>query len=340
VRIGWSHSISSKQTHIEEEAHHPRRRFAISCHTPKRPPGLTLVELVVVIAIIGVLIALLLPAVQKVREATLRSSCRNNLRQIGIALHNYEGQHGFFPPCGYDMTPPPMGHSFYSFLLPFVEQDNVYKQIRFDLAATHPQNLPLPPASNRAGTTRIRTYMCPAAPDRLADYGKAGLLPIPPGIATLGVTDYAVITGIGTPFANFLPPGTPRGDTGTLLYDTETRVTDIRDGTSYTLLIAEDAGRIERYEMGKLVPGQWSDGGAWGDYNHEIWVHGSNLDGSGGRCVMNCTNDNEIYSFHSGGAHVLMADGSIHFLNPSIQPGVLAALISKAGGEPISGADF
>src|SRR5258708_16538953 len=119
--------------------------------------GFTLIELLVVIAIIAVLIGLLLPAVQKVRESANRMQCLNNLRQMGVALHNYHGDHGSFPPgfisklsnpawsfpagnCNAEAPDLGPGWSFFALLLPYIEQDNLYKNIRFDLPITDPAN--------------------------------------------------------------------------------------------------------------------------------------------------------------------------------------------------------
>lgn len=316
-----------------------------------RRSAFTLIELLVVIAIIAILIGLLVPAVQQVRAAAARTTCQNNMKQIGLALHNYHTQYGAFPPCAtnFKTNPNPanplgnqrQGHSVFTFILPFIDQDAVYKQIRLDRSVLDPANLPaipgVPLPANNVFLAKIPVYICPSNPGPgTSDYGPS--LGMPAGIFVFGNVDYGAITGIGDAFAkNYCPAGTKSGDTGTLLYDVRTKVTSITDGSSNTILIGEDAGRVQLYRTGGvLISGGFASGGAWGDYNSEYYVHGASNDGAvigGGGCTVNCTNDNEIYSFHSGGAFVLMGDGSVRFLSTTVQPAVVAAMVSKAGGE-------
>jgi prepilin-type N-terminal cleavage/methylation domain-containing protein len=321
----------------------------------------TLIELLVVIAIIGILIALLLPAVQKIREAAARMSCSNNLHQIGLALHNYHDANGSFPAYGFDFPtnphpgnpygPQTMGHSALGLLLPYIEQGNVLNLVNVQYSVVDPANLPPPLGVSTGGQTRIKVYECPSAPVRTSDYGpyfaQQGLSGILKGSPlNLAVTDYAPIQGIGGSFAGrCCPSGTLSGNTGALgVKSSRPRITDIADGTSNTILFVEDAGRQDVYARGKViatgVPALLAGNlnASWADYNTKVTVDGFSGDGlvkNGGCCVVNCTNLDEVYSFHTGGGNALRGDGSVFFMTDSIPPAVLAARISANGGEVI-----
>jgi prepilin-type processing-associated H-X9-DG protein len=121
------------------------------------------------------------------------------------------------------------------------------------------------------------------------------------------------------------------------------RIADLTDGTSQTILIAEDAGMPELWQAGHLVPDYLIDCGGWAAWaGCQIQVQGSNADGTikYGPCAINCTNDREIYAFHPGGANVLFADGSVRFLNANIGIQILARLCTRAGGEVVSDSDY
>ncbi|HXG12521.1 MAG TPA: DUF1559 domain-containing protein [Gemmataceae bacterium] len=320
----------------------------------RKRSAFTLIELLVVIAIIAVLIALLLPAVQKVRDAAAKTQCSNNLRQIGVALHNYESNYQVFPPAYIAvLTPPPVAHSWAIYLLPYLEQDNLYKN--YDLKA------PIGSATNAVVIqTHLKVFQCPATPQQNRIYTD-GPIPGNAFIPTWGSTplrwtasaaDYTVTTGVRENTLNAcfasLPDGAGSFRDGVLAAETPqtvndrikgVRILEITDGTSSTMMIAELAGRPQLWRAGRRgTPDQQFSGAGWGDaLNGENWFTGSLFDGTGprGTCVVNCTNERGrgLYSFHSGGANVLLADSSVRMLSSGISHCTFAFLVTKRKGD-------
>jgi prepilin-type N-terminal cleavage/methylation domain-containing protein len=301
----------------------------------------TLIELLVVIAIIAILIGLLLPAVQKVRAAAARMSCSNNMKQIGLAMHNYESAYGMFPPMTTDtsFTTAP-NHFCLTFILPYIEQNALAAQIDMKQNGYAAVNF-------NAFTTPVKTFMCPAAPlDPTIVYntpsGKYSTLPSGVTQIRMGRTDYATINTAGGTWvtASIGSQAIPTGVPGILEYNKQTRVTAVTDGTSNTLLMVEDAGRPFRYGAGFTKRGADRDGngaaGGWGDQDSWFGMNGADpnagTQGSGPAAV-NGSSDNEIYGFHTGGAHAVMGDGSVRFLRDSVTLAMIAAIHSRSGGE-------
>ncbi len=310
-----------------------------------RARGFTLIELLVVIAIIAVLIGLLLPAVQKVREAANRMSCTNNLKQIGLALHNFHDTHGGLPPSsvlsGDNMEQ--LGfrrgteHGLSVMILPFLEQENAVRDYRKDVSWTN--------VANRAVIVRpLKIMQCPSAKSARIDAG----ITLSSGAMIPGACiDYGAVSDIDGARAlraaglmDNLPDSVCRGS---IARPRLTRLTDIQDGSSNSILVSEDAGQPERFQTRGARPDlPRANGGPWSSPNNRIIVDGRNPDGSGsfGPCAINCSNNDELYAFHSGGANFLLGDGSVHFIKQSINIRVMARLICPADGLVVSPGDF
>ena len=315
--------------------------------TTTRRRGFTLIELLVVIAIIAILIGLLLPAVQKVREAANRIQCANNLKQFGLGLHQYHDDHGSFPPGAVGPLTPAFPqyaglkhHGLGAYLLAYLEQAALAGQYRWDVSWFEPANQP---AVNR----RLKVWQCPSAPaGRVTDGSRPTVTP-PPSESFAGTAACGDYAGMGAvdaglePRGLIDPPGGPRDERGHfegVFQVNHTRcLADIPDGTSNTILMAECAGRPQLWQGGRRVPDKWLSGGPWASRNL-LWGRGATPDGAAffGTCAVNCTNDREVYGFHPGGATIGLADGSVRFLRAGLDIRVFARLATRAGGEVVS----
>jgi prepilin-type N-terminal cleavage/methylation domain-containing protein len=302
----------------------------------------TLIELLVVIAIIAVLIGLLLPAVQKVREAAARSKCQNNLKQIGLALNNFHSTYGCFPPGALSgakdnvtlsnarrvgVNTPGVIYSWSPFLLPYIEQDNIFRQ--YSLTVNWNDS-----ANQSAIANQIPTFLCPSTPNSTGRVCTGGVNNPP--------TDYGPNNAYSSALATAGYCDVVADYNGVLQLNRCYSIPEIRDGTANTLMLSECAGRPDRWVLGKLVTVGGGQDGGWANRDNEYIVHGaqtSNGTTAPGPCHTNCNNGNEVYSFHQGGANHVFADGSVHFITASMDIRQFVKFVTRQAGD-ITPSDF
>ncbi len=322
----------------------------------KLKAGFTLIELLVVIAIIAVLIALLLPAVQQAREAARRTQCKNNLKQIGLALHNYADVSGMFPKESYSANRPGMTYAYWSNwvprILPYIDQGALANLYRFDCGLMDDEN-------QSAIKTKLVVFECPSVP------GGCEITPVlrtqsgsgtwnNAGIAGRGgyTTDYSGSRGINAGSYRFYtgePSSTTDNNSGLHLGifggNSNCRMRDVSDGLSNTIIVHESAGRLNWLKR-NLTTGALDTADATNAWWFSIWsgpnagwsysYNEAGNDNTSGSRFLNASNDRgTAFSFHTGGLNVAMADGSVRFLNENVHSLTYIALVTKWGNEVI-----
>jgi prepilin-type N-terminal cleavage/methylation domain-containing protein/prepilin-type processing-associated H-X9-DG protein len=310
----------------------------------------TLIELLVVIAIIGILIGMLLPAIQEIRALAARLKCQNNLKQIGLAAHNYHEGHERFPP---GMTGPPANANALVFLLPYLDEDN--RARRFDPSG----DVSTSPAAAAARRSDVPTLLCPSDP-------AGGQAPDPSGGGATGRTNYLANLGAHAWIHNANP-----NTAGMFSYRSADRILDVPDGTGHTALFAEvhrsdfnfgsgspnfgevDRGVWLRFTASDLNPEVCNTGSHmvmyWlertdrigvhyyqGTFWNSFYTHTTPTNFVGVDCLTEFAHDRghlAARSYHRGGVNVLFADGAVHLIRNGMEPLIWKALGTRAGGE-------
>ena len=321
-----------------------------------RRKGFTLIELLVVIAIIAILIGLLVPAVQKVREAAARMQCSNNLRQIALAAFNHESNLKRFPaginiPSASQYTPPSLGGTlnatnttkfglapiatqFVSWpeaLMPYMEQDNLYKAL--DLSRVQYANINT--TANAAGAQPVKTLVCPS-----------DALPNPAVVQGFNNNYFGMMSygGVAGTISTFYTAATLDG----MFYiNSKTRIADVTDGTSGTLFFAERSHFDRNWPASAGLPLNTYGGWVWTNLigmedltlGTEVPINWTIPPGGSGFAVTD-PRLNAIGSQHTNGANVAFADGSVHFLSNSMALNVLQALGTRGNGEVVDSSAY
>lgn len=298
--------------------------------TQHRIRGFTLIELLVVIAIIAVLIALLLPAVQQAREAARRSQCKNNLKQIGLALHNYHDTHNTFPPgwigvvSGVQDPEGDSGFGWGSMILPNLDQSPLYAQFNF--------SNPMDAAPNRANLGRVLTvFQCPSdpKPDKFPLDDRNGT-PVDLASANyVGVFGTVELDGCENPPGMF--PVTAQGQCvsdGAFFHNSRIKMRDFTDGTSSTLMVGERTTFTDPGTGDKFY-------GTWSGALPEVEEAPARIMGHAEHPPNRKLHPEDFGSAHTGGAQFVLADGHVVFISENIDTRVFQSLSTRNGGEVV-----
>ncbi len=317
--------------------------------------GFTLIELLVVIAIIAILIALLLPAVQQAREAARRTQCRNNLKQIGLALHNYHDNFLRFPPGAFWALPNTapaavncigVTHqkgSILVHLLPFIDQAPLYNQWNFSLCDTDPATFPSP-STTQLRTTQIAAYLCPSdvSPSKNGSNNAVHNYASCVGANTTGgATGSPTCPCNASPWNQYVLPNSGSNNVSgmfTRAYRTS-NMRDNTDGTSNTIYFGE-----VRPDCSNHANAGWANSNNGQGLtstvipiNYNSCNKGTATGASPADCAYRCNWVTELgyKSLHTGGAHMLMGDGTVRFFSENISMVVYSALGGKADGKSV-----
>ena len=332
--------------------------------------GFTLIELLVVIAIIAILVALIVPAVQQAREAARRTQCANNLKQLGLAIHNFHDTKRKLPSSVRPTQASTVRVGAFTQMLPFLDEKSLWDSYSTAVNWSDATNTPVTSA-------RINVFQCPSSPkqdrldgnpDPIQTGGNAVWSP-----TLVGITDYAVTVGVDKRLAQVFTAIKPGA--GMLPKNQTASLADVTDGLSNTIAVVESAGRPFVYRRGPLLVDSDQtrhriNGGGWARPASDLLFAGSNKAGTvvppastADVAAINSTNGDDVggdatpvpiyphqyygtegtsqpFGFHNTGINVLFGDGSVRFLDEAVDITVFAGLITRDQAEKISDSQF